>query len=212
MDNIVRDKRRNYKSYIKKDQYVSGLGKYVKKYKLGHLKQNQQGKNYKKMVDEVFSSEVVQSMKQYSHHGHTTLFGHSMHVSYYNYLLCKKLGLDARAGARAGLMHDLFLYDWHEYDVKDGERLHGFEHPTKALKNAGKYFDISRKEGDIIAKHMFPLTITPPRYKESLVIIGTDKFCSICEVMDGYVQRIFCGAKDTRKKWYGSNKGELKSK
>ena len=97
---------------------------------------------------------VIQSMKKYSHHGRTSLFGHSVHVSYYNYLVCKKLHLDEKAGAKAGLLHDLFLYDWHKYSPGKGERLHGFEHPTKALKNAGKYFDITEKEGDMIAKHM----------------------------------------------------------
>ena len=149
-----------------------------------------------------------QSMKKYSHHGRTTLFGHSVHVSYYNYLVCKKLHLDEKAGARAGLLHDLFLYDWHKYTPKKGERLHGFEHPTKALKNAGKYFNITEKEGDMIAKHMFPLTITPPKYKETFVIVMVDKFCSFNEVLDDFIHRKFCGAKDTRIKWFGAKKGE----
>ena len=112
------------------------------------------------------------------------------------------------AGAKAGLLHDLFLYDWHKYSPGKGERLHGFEHPTKALKNAGKYFDITEKEGDMIAKHMFPLTVTPPKYKETFVIVLVDKFCSFNEVLDDFIHRKFCGAKDTRIKWFGAGKGE----
>ena len=87
-------------------------------------------------------------------------------------------------------------------------QLHGFEHPTKALKNAGKYFDITEKEGDMIAKHMFPLTVTPPKYKETFVIVLVDKFCSFNEVLDDFIHRKFCGAKDTRIKWFGASKGE----
>ena len=100
------------------------------------------------------------------------------------------------------------LYDWHKYSPGKGERLHGFEHPTKALKNAGKYFDITEKEGDMIAKHMFPLTVTPPKYKETFVIVLVDKFCSFNEVLDDFIHRKFCGAKDTRIKWFGAGKGE----
>lgn len=122
--------------------------------------------------------------------------------------MCKKLHLDEKAGAKAGLLHDLFLYDWHKYSPGKGERLHGFEHPTKALKNAGKYFDITEKEGDMIAKHMFPLTVTPPKYKETFVIVLVDKFCSFNEVLDDFIHRKFCGVKDTRIKWFGAGKGE----
>jgi len=137
-----------YKARIKKDEYTNAIDRICNRYKLGHIKQNESGREYKNRMNKMFSDEAIQSMKKYSHHGRTSLFGHSVHVSYYNYLVCKKLHLDEKAGAKAGLLHDLFLYDWHKYSPGKGERLHGFEHPTKALKNAGKYFDITEKEGD----------------------------------------------------------------
>ena len=205
------NKKKTYKYYIKKDEYTTLPGKLINRYKLGHISQNKAGKEYKKYIDDVFSSDVVQGMKKYSHHGRTSLFGHSVHVSYYNYLICKKLHLDEKAGAKAGLLHDLFLYDWHSYNRKKGERFHGFEHPSKALKNAGKYFNITKKEGDMIAKHMFPLTITPPKYKESVVIILVDKFCSICEVFDDIYRRKIRNAKDVRVKWFGKSKGQARA-
>lgn len=134
-----------YKARIKKDEYSNAIDRICNRYKLGHIKQNESGREYKNRMNKLFSDDVIQSMKKYSHHGRTSLFGHSVHVSYYNYLVCKKLHLDEKAGAKAGLLHDLFLYDWHKYSPRKGERLHGFEHPTKALKNAGKYFDITEK-------------------------------------------------------------------
>ncbi len=146
-------------------------------------------KDYKRCVGKVAKHDVVKQMKQYEHHGNTSCYQHSLHVSYYNYLICKKFGWDYKAAAKAGLLHDLFLYDWHDYKPKYDERLHGFEHADKALKNAHVHFNISKKEGDIIKKHMFPLTLTPPKYKESYVIVLTDKFCSMCEVIDGFVKR-----------------------
>ena len=96
-----------------------------------------------------------------------------------NYIVCKKLGLDDNAAAKAGLLHDLFLYDWHGHKPEKGERMHGFEHPNKALKNAG----------DMITKHMFPLTLTPPSYKETYVIVMTDKLCSVGEVLDSISEK-----------------------
>ena len=36
-------------------------------------------------------------------------------------------------------------------------------------------------EQDIILKHMFPLTLQPPRYLESLLVCLVDKGCSLYE-------------------------------
>lgn len=146
-------------------------------------------REFESNIQDVIESKVVQAMKQFNHHSHTSCFKHSLHVAYFNYKLCKKLGLDARAGARAGMLHDLFLYDWHERKVRLDNTLHGFSHPYTALYNAKKNFKLSNMEEDIIEKHMFPLTPRFPKYKETMVIILTDKFCSVCEVMDRYIRR-----------------------
>ncbi len=98
-----------YKARIKKDEYTNAIDRICNRYKLGHIKQNESGREYKNRMNKMFSDDVIQSMKKYSHHGRTSLFGHSVHVSYYNYLVCKKLHLDEKAGAKAGLLHDLFL-------------------------------------------------------------------------------------------------------
>jgi uncharacterized protein len=179
-------RRRNYKRYIKKPEYASVLDKAVTRVKKGHELRNVSGEEYREFMGNMVEAPVVQKMKEFNHHSHTNCFEHSVHVSYYNYLICKKFGWDTKAAAKAGLLHDLFLYDWHGHPREEGERMHGFEHPTKALINARSNFNITEKEGDIISKHMFPLTITPPKYKESYVIVMTDKFCSMCEIMDRF--------------------------
>jgi len=167
-------------------EYLNKRVEYIKK---KHTNRDNDKEEFVKMIGYVANHEKVKEMKNYNHHSYTNCFEHSMHVSYYNYIICKKLGWDAKAGAKAGLLHDMFLYDWHGYKPQNGERLHGFEHPLKSLKNARACFNITEKEGDIISKHMFPLTITPPKYKETYVIIMTDKFCSACEVMDRFLNK-----------------------
>ena len=138
---------------------------------------------YYTLVADLLDNEVFCRMKVFTHHGSTTCFQHCLNVSYHNYLICKLLSLNTRAAARAGLLHDLFLYDWHTYIPPKGEKLHGFTHAATALANVNKHFDISAVEKDIIEKHMFPLTFAPPRYRETMVIVFVDKFCGAAEVL-----------------------------
>ncbi len=144
-----------------------------------NLLNNDSCKEYYETVEDLLTNELVLKMKEYIQHGNTTTYQHCVNVSYYNYRLCKFFGLDARAGARAGLLHDFFLYDWHV----DKSMIHGITHPKKALENATTYFELSECEKDIILKHMFPLTITPPSYKETAIIIIVDKYCGLIETV-----------------------------
>lgn len=137
-------------------------------------------------VQDIVQHPVVQQMKIYMQHSGTNCFEHCLHVAYYNYRICRFFGLDAKAAARAAMVHDLFLYDWHTHAERTGDAIHAFTHPYTAFNNAKKYFDFSEKERDIIVKHMWPVTLVPPRHLETLVIIFTDKFCGFCEFLDYY--------------------------
>lgn len=155
----------------------------------GHLykKLNMQMEFHEYIAD-MEQHPVVRQMKEYPHHGNTDCYQHCIKVAYYNYLICSLLGLRAREAARAGMLHDLFLYDWHTHARKTGARFHGLTHPKTAMENAQKNFQLSEVEKDMILKHMWPLTVIPPRYPESLVICFVDKYCCIREVI-GH----FCG-------------------
>lgn len=139
-------------------------------------------REYFDFVKDLLDSDVVNEMKNYRHHYSTTCFQHSLNVSYYNYLVCKKLGLDARSAARAGLLHDLFLYDWRTKGRKPGEKPHGFSHPHIALENAKAHFDVNKRQEDMIVKHMWPLTVKLPKYAESYVIVAIDKYSAALEM------------------------------
>jgi uncharacterized protein len=39
-------------------------------------------------------------------------------------------------------------------------------------------------EKDIIEKHMWPLTLRLPRYKESYVVLMVDKYCAFSETLN----------------------------
>ena len=82
--------------------------------------------------------------------------------------------------ARAGLVHDLFLYDWRKRE--EGRKgFHAFTHPRASYENAKKIFTPNKIEKDIILKHMWPVTPKFPRYKESFLITYVDKYFACVE-------------------------------
>lgn len=135
---------------------------------------------YRKCIYDLAQHEMVISMKNFIQHSDINCLEHSLYVSYVSYLLCRRIGLDYSSAARGGLLHDFFLYDWHI--AKPYRGLHGFIHPYIALQNASKYFNLNEREKDIILKHMWPLTISLPRYKETFIVILADKYCAFMEV------------------------------
>lgn len=134
---------------------------------------------YRQCVEDLITSPVVLSMQDFVQHSNLSCLEHCINVSYKSYILCKYLNLNYRFAARGGLLHDLFLYDWHTSKPENG--LHAFTHPAEALKNANMYFNLNDVEKDIIVKHMWPLTLKFPKYKESFVISFVDKYCAFTE-------------------------------
>jgi len=134
---------------------------------------------YLDCVSDIIENEAVRSMKQYNQHRGVDCYEHCLNVSIRSYLICRRLGFDYRSAARGGLLHDFFLYDWHKGNPYGG--LHAFSHPKIAAINAGKIFNLNKREQDVIKKHMWPLTILLPKYPESFVVIVVDKFYCVSE-------------------------------
>lgn len=137
---------------------------------------------YYECIKDIINNELVLKMSEFNQHGVTSCLEHSLNVSYNNYKICKNLNLDYSSAARAGLLHDFFLYDWH---VKRKNKLfekHGFTHSKIALSNALTCFTLNNMEKDIILKHMWPLNIALPKYKETYIMIFIDKIISVSEV------------------------------
>lgn len=119
----------------------------------------------------------------YKQHGNISIYEHSIAVAYTSCRIACKLHLnvDYVSLIRGALLHDYFLYDWHDRD--NGHRLHGFFHPGKALKNAREDFELTTIEENIILRHMFPLTLIPPCYLESWIVCIADKYCATKETL-----------------------------
>ena len=91
----------------------------------------------------ILQSAGMEQEKGYIQHGAVSCYLHSFFVAYMSVWLAKRfrIRVHLRSLVRGALLHDYFLYDWHENDKSHS--LHGFRHPNTALKNATKDFDIN---------------------------------------------------------------------
>lgn len=130
-------------------------------------------------LGELKSDPIVLQMRSMKQHVKSvSCYDHCLFVAYASFTLCRALGLDYRAAARGGMLHDLYLERWDETDISRFARL--LAHPYLALENARR-FSLSEKECDIIVKHMWPLTRPLPRYAESFCVTLADKLCALVE-------------------------------
>ena len=129
------------------------------------------------IIKDIYEHDEFLKLKEHHHHN-SSIYEHVMEVSYFSYRACKFLKLDYRSAARGALLHDFFLYDWRNHDVPDlpEHKYHGVEHPKIALANSEKHFILNDIEKDSIIKHMWPLTLVPPKYKESFIVSFADKY------------------------------------
>lgn len=134
--------------------------------------------NYNSIVEDILDNKEFNKIKYIEHHG-ITRYEHSIRVSYISYKIAKRLNLDVVEVARAGLLHDFFISDENR-SMKD-KIISTFTHPKKALETANKYFDLTKKEENIIKSHMFPIYTCIPKYKESMLVSLVDKLVATYE-------------------------------
>ena len=134
--------------------------------------------DYLSEVQHILFHEDFMALEEYTQHQWTNRFMHSVNVSYLSWFIARKLGCDASAAARAGLLHDFCLFDFKE-ETPEGEHP-AFYHPKAAAENSVRTFQISAREEEAIRSHMFPLG-PMPKNKEAWIITLADKVCATME-------------------------------
>lgn len=151
-------------------------------------------------VEDILLSDEFQRRKLFKHHHNLSVWEHSILVSFKSFLVAKYFNASARICAIAGLLHDFYTQAWiyneellkidegkylSEYYVKKPLfKMHGFVHGNDAAENIKKYFPelVNDRIINSVQRHMFPLTIKPPKYREGMIITCVDKLNSVREL------------------------------
>lgn len=144
---------------------------------------------FQEILDEVKQESRILESTAHIQHGSTSVYEHCVEVARQSLEFAHRHNIEVNEKEliRGALLHDYFLYDWHNQLTP--HHLHGFFHPGKALKNAQRDMELTEVEADIIKKHMFPMTVVPPRYKESWIVCMVDKQISMRETIHRNMNR-----------------------
>lgn len=143
-------------------------------------------RSYNKLVSPILDNEDFNEIKYVEHHG-TNKYTHSLRVSYYSYKIAKRLGLNYKEVAKAGLLHD-FAISKKGRNFKE-KFIDTFTHPKEAVKHSKELFELSEMEENIIEAHMFPFYTTIPKYAESWVVVVVDKTIGTCEFLQKFTHK-----------------------
>ncbi len=142
-------------------------------------------------MDDILSRTVAElertgrfsELKRYRQHGRHTVYDHCLKVARESLRIADRLGLkvDREALVRGALLHDYFLYDWHEPDPNRPN--HAFHHARMAWENASRDYALGATEEDIIRHHMFPVVPIPPKTLEGWIVTAADKACALTETL-----------------------------
>ena len=129
-------------------------------------------------IDDLLRTQAVQNLKYYSHHHRVTRYEYVLLVAQLSFRIARAWGLDSRAVARSALLHDLY------HGGKDSNYLrHARNHPLTALHNALEVTELSEKEQNIIASHMWPLCAARPRSWEAWLVNAVDTLTAFVDVL-----------------------------
>ena len=127
------------------------------------------------------NDEKILRMKDISMHRGSNCYLHSFKVA--KKAIKKSLNrkdINLEVVLLGAILHDYYLYDWR----KDRSKLkkHGKNHPSVAIENAIRDFNISEDVKGVIKSHMWPLNIKEyPKSKEAKIVSIADKAVTIGE-------------------------------
>jgi uncharacterized protein len=141
---------------------------------------NKQKEDFNSLVQDIIDNKRFNKLNKELHHG-ITRYEHSMRVARWTYKITNLLNMKYKKDVtRAALLHDFYINE--DLVSENGASKLG-EHPSVALKNSKKHFNISSLQADIIKTHMFPCNFDVPKYKESWLVSLIDKAVSTYEML-----------------------------
>ena len=127
----------------------------------------------------------VRQMRRFTAHGKVSTYDHCCSVASLSSRINRvlKLHADEETLLKGALLHDYYLYDWHE-EGDGSHKLHGFKHAGTAARNARRDFGIDARTEHVIRSHMWPLNVSRiPHSREAWVVCVADKCVSLRETL-----------------------------
>ena len=134
---------------------------------------------FESIIQDIENNNSFRELDNEFHHG-ISRYCHSYRVAKGVYLITKKLRFKKyREATRAAFMHD-FYFNYQLENKNEKEKF--IEHPSLALLNASKYYELSDMQKNMIESHMFPSCKVMPKYKESICLTLVDKVVALYEM------------------------------
>lgn len=171
--------------YMDKQRVTQRSYRQAERWKKRYERHKELNRQIRMAARDILYSPNFRGTRAHIQHGNMTVNKHCMNVAQYSLAFSDKLHISCnrRDLIRGALLHDYFLYDWHDPMHVGVHNLHGFYHPGIALKNASAEYRLTKRERDIIKKHMWPLTVVPPACREAWIVTAADKWCSLMETI-----------------------------
>ena len=145
---------------------------------------------------DVLENRDMQALRTFPQHGTVSRYEHCLAVCYIALRLADKSGCAVYGCDIVPAAMDAFasmggipepdsaaLLENSDVVFLSMRPLHGFTHAREALCNAQKQFELNEIERDVIKKHMFPLNIALPRYRETALVSAADKISAVMELV-----------------------------
>lgn len=149
------------------------------------------------IIEPILIASEMQKRKKYPHHINESVYQHVLRVAYDCYKIGKRLHMDYKSLAIAGILHDFYENPWqYSKEKKPFLQKHAFTHAKEAVVNSKKIFGseiVTPKVESIMITHMFPLNKKLPRNKEAWLLTLVDKADSIDFILHPIALfKIFC--------------------
>jgi len=149
------------------------------------------------IIEPIILANEFQKRKKFPHHINESVYEHVLRVAFDCFRIGKRLHMDYKSLAIAGLLHDFYERPWQYSDEKKPLlQKHAFTHAKNAVDNAKKYFGeeiITPKIESIMITHMFPLNRRIPRNREAWLLTLVDKADSVDFILHPVALfKIFC--------------------
>ncbi|MBO6155491.1 MAG: HD domain-containing protein [Lachnospiraceae bacterium] len=140
---------------------------------------------FDEILQPLLDTKKVNDMKKFIQHGTISTYDHCFEVAK-GCLHCNRkyrIGADETVLLTAAMLHDFYLYDWHDAD-RGKHNWHGYIHAERARRNAVRHFDVEDEVQKAIYSHMWPLNLTRvPKSKEGWILCMVDKYVSFYETV-----------------------------